>query len=324
VLSGLHDARVGDATSGATAGRPRPPSFAPPTLETAVVRAIRPARAPLHAALAQLADQDPLIDLRQDPARARCSSRSTRGPEGGHRPRHAHDAASTSSPRDDHHLHRRGAGRGAAVERLGDASTLLASSASCWSRPPRSGLDVRLAVDVGACPRSTSTGPCDVLPGRDDRVRGAALRRGRRLGGPRLRGDGDRVRLQLARHHRGRLRKLTPRVLAAALRRTGTVVASPCTASGSTSRRTRSRPSAPAGPAPRRTGRTDDLREWCTVEGDIPAPRSIASAGARRADAGRGVLESWFDRYEPVPAGMPQPSRARPAGPAAGMRGTAR
>ena len=44
--------------------------FAPPTLETVVVPA-RPAdRAALHAALAQLAEQDPLINLRQDDVRA--------------------------------------------------------------------------------------------------------------------------------------------------------------------------------------------------------------------------------------------------------------
>ncbi|HUZ52590.1 MAG TPA: translation factor GTPase family protein [Streptosporangiaceae bacterium] len=44
--------------------------FAPPTLETVVVPA-RPAdRAALHAALVQLAEQDPLINLRQDDVRA--------------------------------------------------------------------------------------------------------------------------------------------------------------------------------------------------------------------------------------------------------------
>lgn len=83
-LWGLGTARVGDAigppaTVPGTADRPpRPPGpdvdgptryFAPPTLET-VVNARRPAdRAALRVALAQLAEQDPLINVRQDDRR---------------------------------------------------------------------------------------------------------------------------------------------------------------------------------------------------------------------------------------------------------------
>ena len=61
---GLADVRIGD-----TLGAPRPSAahhFAPPTLETVVVP-VRPGdKGALHAALTQLAEQDPLIDLRQD------------------------------------------------------------------------------------------------------------------------------------------------------------------------------------------------------------------------------------------------------------------
>ena len=73
-LWGLAGIQVGDAL-----GEPPAASaphrlvqrhFAPPTLETVVVPA-RPAdRAALHAALSQLAEQDPLINLRQDDVRA--------------------------------------------------------------------------------------------------------------------------------------------------------------------------------------------------------------------------------------------------------------
>ena len=64
----LADVRIGD-----TLGTPRAPTnghyFAPPTLESVVVPH-RPADPEaLHAALAQLAEQDPLIDLRQDDLR---------------------------------------------------------------------------------------------------------------------------------------------------------------------------------------------------------------------------------------------------------------
>ena len=66
-LWGLGDIRIGDPL-----GDPRrrvSRQFAPPTLET-VVRAVRPSdHGPLYAALAQLAEQDPLIALRQDDLR---------------------------------------------------------------------------------------------------------------------------------------------------------------------------------------------------------------------------------------------------------------
>ena len=71
-LWGLAEVQIGDTVGGS----PAPPAggqFAPPTLETVVVPR-RPAdRGALHAALAQLAEQDPLIDLRQDDLRQEIS-----------------------------------------------------------------------------------------------------------------------------------------------------------------------------------------------------------------------------------------------------------
>ncbi|NRQ36985.1 TetM/TetW/TetO/TetS family tetracycline resistance ribosomal protection protein [Nonomuraea sp. NN258] len=67
-LWGLTDIRIGDPVGDSpvpTGGR----HFAPPTLETVVVPC-RPAdKGALHAALSQLAEQDPLINLRQDDVR---------------------------------------------------------------------------------------------------------------------------------------------------------------------------------------------------------------------------------------------------------------
>ncbi|MEV4518017.1 translation factor GTPase family protein [Dactylosporangium sp. NPDC049525] len=63
-LWGLKGVRIGDSI-----GEPRPGAaqlFAPPTLETVVVPRDPRDRGRLHAALVQLAEQDPLIDLRQD------------------------------------------------------------------------------------------------------------------------------------------------------------------------------------------------------------------------------------------------------------------
>lgn len=67
-LRGLGSARVGDDVGVRTTESPTP-SFAPPSLETAVVAARREERGALHAALSELADQDPLINLRQDDER---------------------------------------------------------------------------------------------------------------------------------------------------------------------------------------------------------------------------------------------------------------
>ncbi len=64
-LWGLAGARIGDTFGIPPAGRARH-QLAPPTLETVVVPRRCAAKGALHAALAQLAEQDPLINLRLD------------------------------------------------------------------------------------------------------------------------------------------------------------------------------------------------------------------------------------------------------------------
>ncbi|WP_435846517.1 GTP-binding protein [Streptomyces huasconensis] len=73
-LWGLGDVRIGDVIGVPPKGaEPGGRFFAPPTLET-VVTPLRPAdRGALHLALTQLAEQDPLIDLRQDAVRQEVS-----------------------------------------------------------------------------------------------------------------------------------------------------------------------------------------------------------------------------------------------------------
>lgn len=67
-VRGLTTVRVDDAVGQPPTG-PRTAHFAPPTLET-VISARRPAdKGTLHGALTQLAEQDPLINLRQDDLR---------------------------------------------------------------------------------------------------------------------------------------------------------------------------------------------------------------------------------------------------------------
>jgi ribosomal protection tetracycline resistance protein len=64
-LSGLAEIQVGDVI-GTAPGNAGGYHFAPPTLETAVVARDQRAKARLHAAVTQLAEQDPLINVRQD------------------------------------------------------------------------------------------------------------------------------------------------------------------------------------------------------------------------------------------------------------------
>jgi ribosomal protection tetracycline resistance protein len=68
-LWGLDDIKIGDAIGAPRAGTPGRGHFAPPTLETVVAPRRRADRGALHAALEQLAEQDPLINLRQDDVR---------------------------------------------------------------------------------------------------------------------------------------------------------------------------------------------------------------------------------------------------------------
>jgi len=71
-LWGLGEVRIGDAI-GSARTPPLDPHFAPPTLETVVVPCHEAGKGALYAALDQLADQDPLIDLRQDDTRQEIS-----------------------------------------------------------------------------------------------------------------------------------------------------------------------------------------------------------------------------------------------------------
>jgi ribosomal protection tetracycline resistance protein len=67
-LHGLGPVRIGDAIGSATA-RPQHGHFLPPTLQTVVTAESPGDGRRLHAALVQLAEQDPLIALRRDDAR---------------------------------------------------------------------------------------------------------------------------------------------------------------------------------------------------------------------------------------------------------------
>lgn len=69
---GLGDIRIGDSIGSARATGPGQ-FFAPPTLETVVIPVCRGDKGLLRAALGQLAEQDPLINVRQDDVRQEIS-----------------------------------------------------------------------------------------------------------------------------------------------------------------------------------------------------------------------------------------------------------
>jgi ribosomal protection tetracycline resistance protein len=71
-LWGLGKIQIGDSIGDAR-GQARPREFPPPTLESVVVPRSRDERQRLRVALAQLAEQDPLINLRQDDRRQEIS-----------------------------------------------------------------------------------------------------------------------------------------------------------------------------------------------------------------------------------------------------------
>ncbi|PSK97011.1 ribosomal protection tetracycline resistance protein [Murinocardiopsis flavida] len=72
-LGGLGAVRIGDRIGESAGAVAADGHFAPPTLETVVVPCRASDKAALHLALSQLAEQDPLIDLRQDDVRREIS-----------------------------------------------------------------------------------------------------------------------------------------------------------------------------------------------------------------------------------------------------------
>ena len=318
-LWGLAEVRVGD-----TVGVPPPGEqhrFAPPTLETVVVPRDPGERGALHAALGQLAEQDPLINVRQDDARQELSLSlygevqkevigatlaADYGLDVGFR-------ASTTI------CVERPAGTGTAVERMHEGGNPFLATIGLRVEPaaPGSGVTFEIAADLAG------TMPPAFFRATEDTAL-QALRQG-------LRGW-EVVDCAVTMTHSGYIGKhslgharftkslsstgedyrgLTPLVVMAALQQAGTVVCEPVqhfrldVPADSLGvllpalARLRAVPRAqqPRGPA-------------CTLEGDIPA---AAVHELRQSlpplTGGEGVLESAFDRYEPV-TGTP-PARPR-------------
>ncbi|MEU9151130.1 translation factor GTPase family protein [Streptomyces sp. NPDC048417] len=316
---GLGGIRIGDALG--VPGRGYEHHFAPPTLETVVAPGPATDRRALHIALTQLAEQDPLIDVRHDEVRQETSV-SLYG--------EVQKEVVQATLADEYGLDvtfrettticvERVTGIGAAVEfNKKDGNPFLATvGLRVEPAPPGTGFGFRLEVELGSMPYA-------FFKAVEDTVRETL---GQGLHGWRIPDctvtmthSGYSPRQSHA--HQGfdksmsstgaDFRGLTPLVLTEALRRAGTRVHEPMH---------RFRLEAPAdtlgallpvltrlGALPRQTGTQGSL---CLLEGAVPAGRvhrlEQLLPGLTR---GEGELESAFDHYAPASHGT-VPERAR-------------
>ncbi len=318
-LWGLRDVQIGDTIGAPPEGR-APHSFAPPTLET-VVTPRRPAdKGALHAALAQLAEQDPLIGLRRDDVRGelllslygevqkeviQATLASEYGVEAGF-------SASTTI------CVERPAGSGAAYEIIGTPSNPFLATVGLRidPAPAGSGVRFRLEVELGSMPFAFFKAVEETIT--------LTLRQG--IHGWQvidcvvsMTHSGYWPRQSHAHAHfdksmsstAGDFRLLTPLILMSALRRAGTTVHEPV------HRFHLEMPADCYGPVLPALGRLRAVPgaplmrgSLCLLDGEIPAAqvRELEEQlpGLTR---GEGVLEAAFGRYQQVRGAVPSRPR---------------
>ncbi|GAA2626561.1 TetM/TetW/TetO/TetS family tetracycline resistance ribosomal protection protein [Dactylosporangium fulvum] len=314
-LWGLASVRIGDAIGVPPAGTGR--QFAPPTLETVVVPARPGEKGALHAALAQLAEQDPLIDLRQDDVRQEVSV-SLYG--------EVQKEVVQATLHDEYGLDvtfrettticvERPAGTGAAVEFIGVPPNPFLATVGLRvdPAPAGSGVAFRLEVELGSMPPAFFKAVEEtVRETLGQGVHGWATtdcvvtmtHSGYWARQSHAHGTFDKSMSSTA----GDFRNLTPLVLMDALRAAGTTVLEPVH---------RFRLEFPADtlssvlPALVRA-RGVPLRNLPgLIEGDVPAANVHALQQVLPAlTRGEGVLEYTFDRYEPVRGPVPERPRS--------------
>ena len=325
-LRGLREVRVGDKIG--ETGTDTIHEFPPPTLETVVVPGDPDQKHALHVALAQLAEQDPLIDVRQDERQEMSVSLYGEVQKEVIQATLAEDFGIDVSFRETATICiERPTGTGEAVEILqDDANPFSATVGLRVERAPiGSGVEFRLDLDARAVPL--------YIYGSAERFRELMAQHVRQT----LReglfgwevtdctvtmstcdyyiGDGPaKPTVPTPRTTAADFRKLTPLVLMQALERAGTVVCEPAV---------RVRLEAPTtslgallaalarlgGAAP-----TPSVRdELATVETVLPAARARDLRRQLPAlTGGEGVLETEFEGYEPVSGPPPTRRRATP------------
>jgi ribosomal protection tetracycline resistance protein len=319
-LRGLAEIQVGDAV-GTPPEQAEQHQFAPPTLETVVIPRSRSDNGALRVALAQLAEQDPLINVRQDDTRQEISvslygevQKEVIGAT------LATDFGLDVSFRETTTICiERPAGTGAAVERLREAPNPFLATVGLRIEPAAvgSGVEFQLEAELGSMPLAFFRAVEDTV--RETLQQGiygwevtdctVAMTHSGYLGKHSL----GHQRFNKSMSSTGEdFRKLTPLVLMSALRQARTVVCEPIH---------RFRLDAPAdtlGPllsaltqlhAVPQTQVTEGASS--TLIGDIPAARvHLLRQQLPTLTRGEGVVECAFDRYEPVSGAIPTRPRS--------------
>jgi ribosomal protection tetracycline resistance protein len=310
-VRGLTRIKIGDPI-GVRPPAARPAQFAPPSLETAVLAS---RRADLHAALAELAEQDPLINLRQDDER-----REVYVSLYGEVQKEVIQATLAErygldvTFRETTTLHiERPVGVGEAVEfNRVDPNPFLATVGLRLSPARKPGVDFGLAIEPGSMPaaffaaveqtvRETLRQGLHGWPVPDCRV--TMTHSGYSARQSHAHAVFDKSMSSTA----GDFRNLTPLVVMAALRRAGTVVLEPIHAF---------RAEVPADTVPAVLPLLARLRAIPLATGPAGIDGQIPAAMVDRlrhmlpgATRGEGILDSAFDHWAPVRG--PAPSRAR-------------
>ena len=319
-LWGLGEIQIGDAV-----GRSRTAveqhHFAPPTLETVVVPRSPDDKGALRVALAQLAEQDPLINVRQDDTRQEISV-SLYG--------EVQKEVIQATLANDFDLDvgfrettticiERPVGTGAAVERLREAPNPFLATVGLRIEPAAvgSGVEFRLEVELGSMPiaffRAVEATVRETLPQGlyGWQVTDCTVT---------MTHSGYLPRQSHA--HQGfsksmsstgaDFRNLTPLVLMSALKQAGTIVYEPIHRFHLELPPDTLGPLLPVLARLRAVPQTPTM--WgstCTLEGDIPASRVHELRQQLPAlTRGEGVLECAFDRYQPVSGTIPTRPRS--------------
>jgi ribosomal protection tetracycline resistance protein len=318
-LSGLTEIRIGDAI-----GRPRSKDehhFSPPTLETIVVPARREDKGRLRVALAHLAEQDPLINVRQDDVRQEISVSLY-----GEVQKEVIQATLTNDFGLDVGFREttticieRPAGSGEAVEVLREAPNPFLATVGLRIEPAAvgSGVEFRLEVELGSMPLAFFRAVEDTL--RETLRQGL---RGWEVTDSRVTMTRSGYLPRQSHAHQGfakemsstgaDFRGVTPLVAMSALKQAGTTVFEPIHRFSLEAPADLLGPVLPALARLHAVPRETTVRGSSgTVEGDIAA----AHVHALRLELpaltrGEGVLESVFDRYEPVSGRIPTRPRS--------------
>ena len=308
-LWGLDDIQVGDAI-----GSPRPTSgdhhFAPPSLEAVIVPMGAAAdKGALHAALAQLAEQDPLINLRQDDVRQELFvSLYGEVQKEVVQATLANDFGLDVEFRETTTICiERPVGTGAAVEFIGKAPNPFRATVGLRVEPAAvgTGVQYRLEVELGSIPLSFHKAVEDTVH--------ETLRQG--IYGWQVTDCTVTMTHSAYRpppSSAGDFRNLTPLVLMSALRQAGTRVYEPI------HRFRLEVPTDTVGPLLPVLARLEAVPQTpatrgssSTLEGEIPAARvhelQQQLPGLTR---GEGMLESAFDRYQAVRGAIPTRPRS--------------